>query len=63
MTHDGKSVNILYDDGHVSTALNMEPGTPRDLRLDMTSATPQTGTDGTQQMEMDRVWVLYDEVP
>jgi prepilin-type N-terminal cleavage/methylation domain-containing protein/prepilin-type processing-associated H-X9-DG protein len=61
--HDGKVVNILFDDGHVSSALNTKPATPEDLRLDMRSATPLTGTDGTQQMEMDRVWVLYDEVP
>lgn len=59
-THDGKMVNILFEDGHIVTAVNMHPGTLQDLRLDMTSATPATGTDGTVQEEMDRAWVLYD---
>ncbi len=59
--HNGKSVNILFEDGHVVTALNTGIDTPEDLRLNMQSATPPTGTDGTQQNEMDRVWVLYDE--
>lgn len=62
INHSGTAMNILFDDGHVSTALNTDPDTPRDLRLNMTSAAPPTGTDGTQQKELDRVWVLYDEV-
>ena len=59
--HDGLTVNILFDDGHVASVLNSRPGTDEDLRLDMSSTTPDTGTDGTLEKEMDRVWVLYDE--
>lgn len=60
INHRGKEVNVLYNDGHVETILNTSSGTPLDLRLDMRSASPPTGTDGTLQLEMDRVWVLYD---
>jgi len=59
--HDGKAVNILFEDGSVVTVLNMSPDTPADLRLNMLSGTPPTGTDGTVQKEMDRIWVLYDQ--
>jgi prepilin-type N-terminal cleavage/methylation domain-containing protein/prepilin-type processing-associated H-X9-DG protein len=62
VNHDGNAVNILFDDGHVSTALNTGRDTPRDLRLNMLSNSPPTGTDGTHQKELDRVWVLYDKV-
>jgi len=27
----------------------------------MLTVTPPTGTDGTLEEEMDRVWVIYDE--
>ena len=60
VNHDGASVNVLYSDGHVETLLNASPGSPLDLRLNMQSDSPPTGTDGTLQQEMDRVWVLYD---
>ena len=60
VNHDGDSVNVLYSDGHVETLLNTSPDTPLDLRLNMRSDTPPTGTGGTLQEEMDRVWVLYD---
>ena len=59
-THDGAAVNILFEDGSVRTALNLHQDTPRDLRLNMLSDSPPTGTDGMHQSEMDRVWVLYD---
>lgn len=59
--HDGTTLNVLFEDGHVSSVLNNRPGTDEDLRLDMSSTTPPTGTDGTLEKEMDRVWVLYDE--
>lgn len=60
INHDGTSVNVLYSDGHVETLLNTSRDTPLDLRLNMRSDAPPTGTDGTLQEEMDRVWVLYD---
>jgi len=60
--HDGTTVNILYDDGHVESKLNTYPGTVDDLRLDMSSTSPPTGTDGTLEAEMDRVWVVYDNL-
>ncbi len=59
--HDGNVVNVLLDDGSVKSLLNTRPDTPEDLRLNMTSASPPTGTDGTFQQELDRVWVLYDQ--
>jgi len=60
LTHKGTSLNILFEDGSVKTVVNASPGGPSDLRLDMRSATPPTGTDGTVEEEMDRVWILYD---
>jgi prepilin-type processing-associated H-X9-DG protein len=59
--HNGDTINILFEDGHVLSILNQNPETPNDLRLDMSSATPSTGTNGTLEEESDRVWVLYDE--
>jgi prepilin-type processing-associated H-X9-DG protein len=60
VNHDGRSMNVLYEDGHAETLLNLNPGTPDDLRLDMRTTSPPTGTDGTHERELDRVWVLYD---
>jgi len=61
VNHDGNSINILFEDGHVSTVLNQFPESAQDLRLNMLTDTPPTGTDGTLEKEMDRVWVIYDE--
>ena len=60
--HDGTTVNVLYDDGHVESVLNTYLDTVDDLRLHM-EAQPalKTGTNGQLDEEMDRVWVLYDE--
>jgi len=49
-----------FYDGQVETLLNTSPDTPLDLRLNISSDTPPTGTGGTLQEEMDRVWVLCD---
>ena len=38
--HDGKTVNVLFEDGSVHSLLNMQPDTPQDLRLNMTSPLP-----------------------
>lgn len=59
--HDGTSLNLLYEDGHVETVLNQQPDTVNDFRLYMTSGTPPTGTNGTITEEYDRVWVRYDQ--
>ncbi len=61
MNHDGKSINLLFEDGHVETALNTEMDTVDDFRLNMLTVTPPTGTDGSLSAEMDRVWTLYDQ--
>ena len=60
--HNGKTINILFEDGHVSSALNNYPDSSSDYRLIMNSVTPPTGTNGTLQEEMDRIWVLYDQM-
>lgn len=59
--HDGSSMNLLYEDGHVETVLNQNPDKPLDLRLNMLSGAPPTFTDGSLEQEYNRVWVLYDE--
>ena len=59
--HDGTTVCILFDDGHVVSTLNQWADSADDLRLNMLTVTPPTGTDGSLEEEMDRVWVLYDE--
>ncbi len=58
--HDGTTINILFDDGHVDSLLNTYPDTPQDLRLNMTSDAPPTNTNGSYFEEMDRAWMLYD---
>ena len=58
--HDGKTVNVLFDDGHVESLLNTYPDTVQDLRLNMVTVTPPTLTNGTLQEEMDRAWTLLD---
>jgi prepilin-type N-terminal cleavage/methylation domain-containing protein len=60
IAHDGTTVNILREDGSVVSALNNFLDSPNDLRLNMMSTTPPTGTDGKVYSEMDRVWTLYD---
>lgn len=62
VNHRGKTINILFEDGHVSSALNNNPETVDDYRLNMASVTPPTGTNGTLEEEMDRIWMLYDEM-
>ena len=59
--HDGTTINILFEDGHVSSVLNQWPDSRDDFRLNMLTVAPPTNTDGTLEAEMDRVWVLYDE--
>lgn len=59
--HDGTTVCILFDDGHVTSVLNQWRDSPDDLSLNMLTVTPPTGTNGTLEEEMDRIWVLYDE--
>ncbi len=61
INHDGNTVNILFDDGHVSSALNSWPNSPNDFRLHMQITDPPTETGGTLEEELARVWVLYDE--
>ena len=60
--HDGNTLNLLYEDGHVETVYNQYAGTKDDMRLDMlTSPNPRTGTNGTLGEEYDRVWVVLDQ--
>ena len=61
MNHDGTSINLLYEDGHVETFLNQYADTINDMRLNMLTTTPPTGTDGTLENEMNRIWVVYDQ--
>jgi prepilin-type N-terminal cleavage/methylation domain-containing protein/prepilin-type processing-associated H-X9-DG protein len=60
LNHDGSTVNVLYDDGHVASALNTFPDSINDLRLNMSTATPPTTTNGTYNLESDRAWYSYD---
>lgn len=58
--HNGTTINLLYEDASVRSRLNLHPRTADDLRLNMLTDTPPTGTNGTLEEEMDRVWMLYD---
>ncbi len=60
MNHDGTTVCVLFEDGHVASVLNTYPDTVDDLRLNMSGAAPPTGTNGTIDEEMDRFWVVLD---
>jgi prepilin-type N-terminal cleavage/methylation domain-containing protein len=60
LNHDGTTVNVLFDDGHCESLLNTYPDTPQDLRLNMLTVTPPTGTNGTLQEEADRFWTQAD---
>lgn len=64
VNHNGVSINVLFEDGHVETLLNTNMDTADDLRLNCqveAAGSNKTGTAGYLEDQFDRVWVLYDE--